>query len=56
MFHHLEMELSNVPPKIKEPTLLMNAPYDITTPLKLGPRGIGGRKVRECILRYYANS
>ncbi|MFQ5761627.1 MAG: alpha/beta fold hydrolase [Candidatus Bathyarchaeia archaeon] len=44
-----EMDLSNDLPKIKAPTLLMNAPGDVITPLDMGPTGIGGRKIHQLI-------
>lgn len=43
------MDLTKELKKIKAPTLVMNAPGDIITPLDMGPTGIGGRKIHEMV-------
>ena len=43
------MDLTKDLGKIRAPTLVMNAPGDIITPLDMGPTGIGGRKIHEMI-------
>ena len=43
------LDLTRDLPKIKAPTLVMNAPGDYITPLDMGPSGIGGRKIAEMV-------
>lgn len=43
------LDLSKDLPKIRAPTLVMNAPGDYITPLDMGPSGIGGRKIHQMI-------
>ena len=43
------LDMSKDLPKIKAPTLVMNAPGDYITPLDMGPSGIGGRKIAEMV-------
>jgi pimeloyl-ACP methyl ester carboxylesterase len=43
------LDLSKDLPRVKAPTLVMNAPGDYITPLDMGPSGIGGRKIAEMV-------
>lgn len=43
------LDLSEDLPKIKAPTLVMNAPGDYITPLDMGPSGVGGRKIAKMV-------